>query len=148
VKVCCFPTINQTGIARFYTSTTARSLGGEDAASNGGGGVAGNYQTNTEWHDFSTTVPYHGEVFIDPNTGIVVRIITQADFKPGEVVHQVDTRIDYGPVKLGSSAVIVPVKSFVNTVVVPGGESGTGIYATRCTLFTSEYKSYMQEGGR
>ena len=145
LKICCFPKIIQTGVARFYTSATARSLGGEDASA-GGGGVSGNYQTNTEWHDYKTTAPYHGELFIDPETGIVLRMITRAELKPGEVVHQVDTRIDYGPVTLGRTLVIAPVRTYVNTVVVPSGESGSGIYTTRCTLFTSEFTEY-QPGG-
>jgi hypothetical protein len=144
VAVCCFPSVNQAGVATFYTATTAATLG--DGAS--GGGVTGNFQTNTEWHNYKATVPYHGEFFIDPETGIVVRMITQAEFKPTEVVHQVDTRVDYAPVKVGAQVIIVPVKTFVNTVVVPHGDSGAHTYTTRCTLFTSEYRDYQVGGAR
>jgi len=144
VKVCCFPSINQTGVARFYTPATAGALGG---GGTGGGGVSGNYQTNTEWHEFSATTPYHGELFLDPETGIVVRMITQAELKPTDVVHQVDTRVDYGPAKAGATALVVPLKTFVNTIVVPGGESGSGSYSTRTTLFTSEFTDYMPQAG-
>jgi hypothetical protein len=145
VKVCCFPSINQTGVARFYTPATAGALGGGGTA---GGGVSGNYQTNTEWHEFSTTAPYHGEFFLDPDTGIVVRMIVESELKPTDVVHEVDTRVDYGPVKVGATALLVPVKTFVNTVVVPGGESGSGSYSTRTTLFMSEFTDYVGQGGR
>jgi len=145
LDVCCFPKVNQAGIATFYTAATAGTLG--DGGGGGGGGVAGNFQTTTEWHEYKSTVAYHGEFFIDPETGAVVRMITEAELKPSDVVHRVDTRIDYGPETIAGKTLIVPVKSIVNTEVVPTGESGAGSYSTRCTLFTSEYKSYQLAGG-
>ncbi len=138
LRVCCFPNVNQAGVANFYTATTASTLGGGGS----GGGVTGNFQTNTEWHEFRATVPYHGELFVDPATGIVVRLITEAELKPNDVVHKLDTRIDYAPVTVGQSTMILPVKTVLNSVVVPNGDSGAGGYSTRCTLFTSEFKDY------
>ncbi len=140
VNVCCFPKVSQAGVATFYTATTAATLGGDSGG--GGGGVTGNFQTNTDWHNYKATVPYHGEFFIDPNTGIIVRMITLAELNPAEVVHQLDTRIDYGPLKVGDTVVVAPVKTIINTEVVPNGDSGAGRYSTRRTLFTSEYKDY------
>jgi hypothetical protein len=140
VKVCCFPKIDQQGIAHFYTSSTAAAFGGDTAS--GAGGVAGDWQTTTDWHDFHATTPYHGEFFIDPDTGVVVRMITEAELRTTDPVHQVDTRIDYGPVRAGARTFMVPVKTFVNTLVVPGGDSGAAMYTTRCTLFTSEFSGY------
>jgi len=138
ISVCCFPKINQAGIATFYTATTAQAMGG----GSGGGGVNGNFQTTTEWNKFSATVPYHGELFVDPDLGVVVRMIVQAELKPSDVVHQVDTRVDYSPVKVGDRLLVVPVKTYVISEVVPKGDSGAGTYTTRCTLFTSELKGY------
>jgi hypothetical protein len=140
LDVCCFPAVKQAGVATFYTALTASSLGG---GAGGGGGVAGNFQTNTDWHNFKTTAPYHGRFFIDPESGIVVRMIVEAELNPDEVVHQVDTRVDYGPMKIRDRALIVPVKTFINTEVVPNGDSGAGGYKIRHTLFTSEYKDYQ-----
>jgi hypothetical protein len=142
LDICCFPNINQTGVARFYTSTTAIAVAGNEAAPGGGGGVAGNFQTNTDWYDFKSDVPYHGEFFIDPTTGIVVRMIVEAELKPADVVHQVDTRIDYGAVKAGGMILVAPVRTIVNIEVVPNGDSGAGKYSTRRTLFTSEFTGY------
>jgi hypothetical protein len=102
----------------------------------------GNFQTSTTWHDFKVEAPYHGELFIEPGTGIVVRMITVAELKPSEVVHQMDTRIDYGPVTVGEKIFVLPVKMIVNTEVVPNGDSGASRYSTRHTLFTSEFKGY------
>lgn len=146
VEVCCFPLLNQTGIARFYTPLTAGQIAGSEAAGGGAGGVVGNLQTNTDWHDYKAGVSYHGELFIDPDTGIVLRMITEAELKPSEVVHQVDTRIDYGPVQVGANLLVAPVRTVVNTEVVPRGDSGSGSYSTRRTLFTSEYKDYQLAG--
>jgi len=138
VAVCCFPNVKQAGIARFYTSTTGPLLGAERS----GGGVAGNFQTNTDWNDFKSIVAYHGHFYIDPATGTVLRIIVEAEFKPSDVVHQMDTRIDYGPVKAGQKTLIAPVRSVINLVVVPNGESGAGGYSQRTALFSSEYSEY------
>lgn len=140
VKVCCFPQIRQAGIARFYTSTTGPILGAEGGG--GGGGVAGNLQTNTDWNEFKSTVPYSGKLFIDPETGTVLRLIVEDELKPSDVVHQLETRIDYAPVKAAQGTFILPIRSFLNSVVVPNGESGAGGYSTRTTLFHSEYSEY------
>jgi len=142
VSVCCFPNIKQSGVARFYSSTTGSAIAGKEAGA--GGGVTGNMQSNTNWHPFKTTTPYHGRIFVDPDSGIVVRMIAEAELKPNDLVHQLDTRIDYGPVRLGAASVVAPVASYVNMVTVPGGDSGAGTYATRCTLLTSQYSDYRK----
>ncbi len=139
VDVCCFPKINQTGVANFYTSTTASTLGG---GASGGGGVSGNFQTNTKWYDYKTAAPYHGELFVDPQTGVVVRMIVEADLNPSEVVHDLATRTDFGPVPVGAKMYMLPVKTYIDSLVVPNGDSGAASYTTRRTLFTSEYRDY------
>ena len=70
-------------------------------------------------------------------------MITEAELKPTDVVHQVDTRIDFGPATVNGKILIVPLKTVINTQVVPNGESGEGGYATRRTLFTAEYRNYQ-----
>ncbi len=147
VNVCCFPNVNQAGVATFYSPTTATALSGGTSAG-GAGGVTGTFQTSTDWHNYRSTVPYHGEFFIDPESGIVLRMITQAEFKSNEVVHQIDTHVDYGAVKAGPRTVIAPVKMFIDTVVVPHGDSGARTYTTRRTLFTTEYKDYQLSGAK
>jgi len=141
VNVCCFPNVDQAGKVQFSSA----ALGGLPGGS--GGGASGNMQTNTSWHEFKANVPYHGELFIDPDTGIVVRMITMANLKPTEVVHQADTRIDYIPIAVDGKTLVLPMKTFVNTEVVPNGDSGSaGKYSTRRTLFTAEYKNYSLAG--
>ncbi len=142
VNVCCFPDVEQAGKVSFASASTGALTGGS-------GGASGNFQTATSWHNYKANVPYHGEFFIDPDTGIVTRMITAAELKPSEVVHQDETRVDYGPVAVGGKPMVLPVKIVVITEVVPNGDSGSaGKYTTRTTLFTSEYKNYALSGGK
>ena len=78
----------------------------------------------------------------DPATGAVLRMIVEAELKPSDVVHQMDTRVDYGAARVGQKAMIVPLRSIIDLVVVPNGESGAGGYSTRTALFSSEYSDY------
>lgn len=137
VNYCCFPKIEQAGVATF-SSASAGSLNG-----GGGGGAKGNFQTTTEFDPYKATVPYHGEIFVDPDSGIVIRLVTQAEFKNTDVVHLEDQRIDYLPVAVGGKTLVLPSKTIVNTEVVPNGDSGGGKFILRHTLFTSEYKGYQ-----
>lgn len=141
VDVCCFPQSIQTGRANFYNSTDASIVAGSDAMPGSAGGAVGNFQTNTLYDQrFKATVPFHGEIFVDPASGIIRRLITQPEFKASENVQQDDTRIDYGPVKFGGKVYLLPIRTVVNSIVVPGGDSGAARFATRRTLFISEFK--------
>jgi hypothetical protein len=147
VNVCCFPSVDQTGTARFSSAAIGSAGAGQPGAS-GGGGAKGNFQTSTDWHNYKANgLPYHGAFYIDPDSGIVVRMTAQPELKPTEVVHQQDTRIDYGPVKVGDKTLVLPIRTVIDTEVVPNGDSqAAGRYSTRVTLFTSEYKDYQLAG--
>jgi hypothetical protein len=141
VDYCCFPNVDQTGTARFSGAMGAGLPGGSAGAS---GGAKGNFQTTTNWNPYKATVPYHGEIFVDPDSGIVVRLVTQAEFKNTDVVHQEDQRIDYGPVPVGGKTLVLPIKTVISTEVVPNGDSqAAGKFSTRHTFFTAEYKNYQ-----
>jgi hypothetical protein len=75
-------------------------------------------------------------------------MITEAELQPSELVHQVDTRIDYAPATIAGKMTVVPARTIVNTEVVPNGDSGAGGYKTRCTLFTSQYIDYQLAGAK
>jgi len=139
VDYCCFPDVTQAGMAQFSSAAIAGAQG------SGGGGAKGNFQTATDWHDFkANNLPYHGMLFIDPDTGIVVRMVTIAEFKNSDVVHQEDQRIDYLPVTVGGKTLVLPANKMINTEVVPTGDSGSaGKYTTRRTMLTSEYKDFQ-----
>ena len=126
LNICCFQNSGQSLVARVASDNLS--------------------QDEVVYHNYKTVVPYRGEFFVDPESGTVVRMITIAGLKSSEVVHQQDTRIDYGPMTVGDKTLIVPVKSFINTEVVPNGDSSSARPNTRCTLFTSEYKDYQLAG--
>lgn len=136
VDYCCFPDVSASG-----KTVMGGELGNQLT---GAAAAGGSYQTVTEWHDFTAkSVPYHGELFVNPETGIVVRMVTIAEFKKSDVVHQEDRRIDYLPVTVGGKELVVPVQSMINTEVVPNGDSGSaGKFTTRRTMLTSEYKEF------
>ena len=136
VNYCCFP-----------ESTDAADQDMNMRGTNGpGGNSQGNYRSNSNWKPVKAIVPYHGEIFVDPATGIVVRLITQADFKGSELVRQEDQRIDYAVETVGGKSLVLPARSIVDTTELPWGDSIQGRLALRHTLFTSTYKDYQAAG--
>jgi hypothetical protein len=123
VNYCCFPITDDTG-----------RMGYE--------GTGPNFQTSTSWKAFKTTVGYHGEFFINPDSGVIVRVITQAELKPTDFVHQEDMRIDYGAVRIGDQIYVLPSDSFTLTEVVPNGDNYAATYSIRHTLFSTTYGGY------
>jgi hypothetical protein len=69
-----------------------------------------------------------------------------AEFKSGSVVHQEDTRIDYGPVQVGDKTLVLPVDSFVASEVMPGGEDYAAKTNPRHTYLSVQYKDYSLAG--
>lgn len=132
VNYCCFPDTEQAGVLRFTPMTAA-----------GPAQATGNMQTNTSYSKyFKAVVPYHGEIFVDPETGTVVRLITTAEFKSSDPVQHEDQRFDYGPVTVGAKTLVLPTKTEINTEVAPNGDAGSGKFILRHTFLTAEYKNY------
>ncbi len=122
VDYCCFPVSSQAG-ALYYVPTA-------------------NMQTGVDWKAFKATVGYRGRFSVDPETGEVMRLVTQADLKTTDPVHQEDMRIDYAPVDLGGTSRLLPVKTYTITEVAPNGDDSGASYSVRHTLFRAEYKDY------
>lgn len=123
VNYCCFPETKDYG-----------RMGYE--------GTGANLQYGTTWKDFKATVGYHGELFIDPVSGTILRVATQAELKPSDFVHQEDMRIDYAPVNVGEKQFVLPVEMFTITEVVPNGDNPGARYSVRHTLFHMTYTEY------
>ena len=128
VAYCCFPESSQPG---------PMQLRGTAA-----GGEAGNYASNTSWKIWKAKVPYRGEIFVDPNTGVVVRLITEAELKGSDPVRTEIQRIDYGPQTVGGKTIVVPVRTIVDTMEQPYPNDPQGRLIFRHTLFTEDYKDY------
>lgn len=141
VNYCCFPSTENVGshMAAPVSSSVSGSMGA-------GAGIAtapAVYATNTTFDPFRTKVGYHGEFFIDPATGAVLRFIMQADMRKSDFVRQEDTRIDYGPVTVAGTTMLLPQQSYILTTVIPAGDSGQRV-ADRRTLFEVHYANYRQ----
>jgi hypothetical protein len=132
VHYCCFPETSQVGQV---------SMRGQESA-----GGAGNYQTNATWKDFKATEPYHGEIFIDPDTGVIYRLITEVEFKGSDPVKAENQRIDYGVETVGDKKVVVPGFVTIDTLEQPLPESPQGRFILRHTLFTENYSAYKTAG--
>lgn len=125
---CCFPEVTQAGQI---------SLRGTESP-----GGAGNYQSQDQWKHWKTTAPYHGEIYINPDTGVVMRLVVQAELKGSDPVRVENQRIDYGPEKVGDKSLVVPVQVLIDTLEQPYPDSPTGRFIMRHTLFISDYKDY------
>ncbi|MGA8729270.1 MAG: hypothetical protein WB608_11015 [Terracidiphilus sp.] len=138
VDYCCFRQEMTEGIQQMHSSALSEHNSRLDTSS---------------WESRKATVPYHGEIFVDPETGIVVRLVIQADFKPSEAIRQEDQRIDYAPVKLGEKTIVLPVRTLISaatinakTVARTGGErlASSEVFTKTCnTLFVAEYNGYQ-----
>ena len=124
------------------STTSTQSISGMGAAFNNGMPRL----PGTDWRSYKGTVPYHGEFFVDPATGVVTRLVTVAEFKSTELVQREDQRIDYGPMPVGGKTLVVPVKAVISTEEVPNGYGGYGKHNNRRTLFTIDYKDYQPAG--
>jgi hypothetical protein len=109
---------------------------------------AGSIQSVSTWKTFNKVVGYHGEFFIIPNTGIVVRVITHAEMKPTDFVTREDRRIDYGPVVIAGKAYLLPLVSLTALETVPNADDSTQTHTIRHTLFDVSYQNYKLAGAR
>ncbi|MGA3205870.1 MAG: hypothetical protein ABSF12_25535, partial [Bryobacteraceae bacterium] len=141
VNYCCFPEMSQAG------PMTMRGGSGSGAGTAPPGGTGmGNYLTNATWRNLKLTVPYHGQVFVDPDSGIIVRLDTEAEFKSSELVRQENQCINYGVVTVGDKPLVLPVRAFIDTLALPYGDDEKGRTVLRHTLFTTDYKNYELAG--
>jgi hypothetical protein len=128
VSYCCFPRT---------TSATKVVLSGL---------TIGAIQSVSTWEPFKKVVGYHGEFFINPDTGLVVRVITRAEMKPTDLVFREDRRIDYGPVAVAGKAYLLPRVSITAMEAVPNGDNNTATSTTRHTLYYASYQNYKLAG--
>ncbi len=139
VDYCCFPKTENNG-THIGMTPMGVGLGGGKAP------TSENLGTATSFEPFKSVVGYHGEVFVDPETGAVARLIVRADLKPTDFIQQEDTRIDYGPVEASGKTYLVPTRNILLTTMVPSGNS-FGKFTTRRTLFDVSYSNYEAASG-
>lgn len=142
VNYCCFPEEEVSGQG---ADKDLNMRGGTGAAAGGFSPTTQAVQAGdifpgfSSWKPVKATVPYHGEFAVDPSSGVVVRLTTVAEFKSGWV-RQENQRIDYAEQKVGDKSLVLPVRSIVDTVEQPFGDTESKDPSVRHTLFTAAYK--------
>jgi hypothetical protein len=128
VNYCCFPkTDTASGVAAAGAFTP----------------MPGEIQSVTSYRPFKKTLGYHGEFYIDPEVGAVLRVITYAELKPTDYIHQEAVRTDFSPTVVDGKEYVLPLESFTINEVVPGGESNSIAYSVRHALFSVMYTNYQ-----
>jgi len=130
VSYCCFP---KTASAT-HVGSASRIM------------TTGSIMSVSTWEPFKKVVGYHGEFFINPDTGRVVRVITRAEMKPTDLVFGEDRRIDYGPVLVAGKAYLLPRVGITAMVAIPNGDNNAATVTIRHTLLYVSYQNYKLAG--
>ena len=69
---------------------------------------------------FLTKPGYHGSLWVDPVTGTILRITMDADTKGSAQFKRAAIMVQYGPVQIGESEFICPVRSLALSIAVNG----------------------------
>jgi hypothetical protein len=75
------------------------------------GGVYFSTGEKTDWHVYSETAAYHGQIAFDPADGTIFRMMAEAEFPPDDLVSRAAMLVDYAPVEIGGKSFICPAKS-------------------------------------
>lgn len=126
VSYCCFP-----------KTSSATHVGNASPMVS-----VGSIMSVSTWEPFKKVVGYHGEFFVNPNTGLVVRVITHAEMKPTDLVFKEDRRIDYGPVVVAGKAYLLPRDSVTAMEAIPNGDNNNATCTSRHTYFFASYQNY------
>ena len=108
----------QYSVAKFsssYEVTGYQQPAAEYANLTGRQGVAGiGPRLSGHSSDITPTITkpgYHGALWLDPATGTILRITIEADAKGGAPFQRASILVEYGPVQIGESSFICPVRS-------------------------------------
>jgi VWFA-related protein len=80
--------------------------------------VKSNAGSNTS--TFLTKPGYHGSLWVDPATGTILRTTMDADTKGSTEFKRASILVEYGPVQIGESQFICPVRSLALSMAVNG----------------------------
>ena len=133
ISYCCFPQTSSVGNV-LYNGSVSQPVDN------------GNIASLSDWKPFNAKSGYHGELFLDPDSGVVIRTIVEAEFKPTDFVHYEDIRIDYAPIPIRGNHFYVPVRSVTIAELVPNADSFASHYSVRHQFVTRDYKDFQAAG--
>jgi len=131
----------QFGLAYRATTVERKALGAETY--DDGATMTSTVVNNMVSRSFQHRAGYEGEVFIEPESGVVLRTITEAAFKPDSIFHAETIRTDYAPLPVEGKTRVVPVRRFKITEFVPGDRQTAKKDAVRHNFVTEDFKDFQ-----
>jgi len=131
----------QFGLAYQAVSIESKPVGGIET--NGGAVTTSTVVNNVVSRSFHHRAGYAGEVFIEPDSGVVLRTITEAAFKPDSIFHSETIRTDYARLPVAGKTLVVPVRRFKITEFVPGDRQTAKQDAVRHNFVTEDFKDFQ-----
>lgn len=108
-------------IVDFCCVWKALSAGGP----NSGNQVNADADFNNEQISYHGTPAYHGDLYVDPMTGSILRVALEAELKETNVITRAAIVVQYGKVDIGGSTFLCPVHSVA--ISVDQNRAGTAI---------------------
>jgi hypothetical protein len=68
------------------------------------------------------TPGYHGNLYLNPATGVVLRVTVETDLKPSDPITRAATSVQYGPVEIGGKSYICPMHSIAISLTKTHGK--------------------------
>jgi hypothetical protein len=88
--------------------------------SNTGSGIEVTTNNGSNTSTFITRPGYHGSLWVDPVTGSILRTTVEADPNGSSEFKRAAILVEYGPVQIGESQYICPVRSLALSMAVSG----------------------------
>jgi hypothetical protein len=117
-----------------------------------GGGQPAHFESNNQFpgankinDSYRGTPSYHGNLYIDPTTGAILRITLDVELNPSEPITRNASSIDYGTVEIGGKKFICPVRSVAISLTREYRKDQPGI-RTVLHINRTEFTSYHRFG--
>jgi hypothetical protein len=133
INYCCFPDVDANSAIDYGMSKGAPPPpSGLDSA-----------KSSADWKPFKANAAFQGTLFIDPDTGAIVRTITQVDFKGSELVRSEAQRTDYERIPVGDKSLVAVARTYTLATLTTGGENSIAKSPLRHTFVIQSYKDYQ-----
>jgi hypothetical protein len=131
-------------ISSLQRQAAIEGLATPTAGSRGISGIGARPNNNPARVSMTTTKPgYHGSLWVDPATGTVLRITMEADSKDSSPYRRAAILVQYGPVQIGASQFVCPVRSLALSDAVTDASDAMKDTPTRwlnVTLFAAYHR--------
>jgi hypothetical protein len=104
-----------------------------------GGGKQDTKGANTP-RNFHATPGYHGYLYLDPQTGAVLRVTLEGEMKSDDPMTRMGAWVEYGTVEIGERSYPCPVRSMALTVLRAWREGEPGMMSLNEVTFTNYHR--------